>query len=204
MKKTKKPRAAGSTVAGYVRVSSRQQNQQMQEDAIAAWGKVNGVTVKLYRDKATGKTMDRPGWTKLEAAIQAGKVKTLVTWKLDRLGRTVSGLVKLFADLRGRGVKLVSITEGFDLSTPMGRLVANIMASMAEYETELRGERVMGGQDAARKRGKRWGGSVKGWSKLSDEQVRSIRKLHKDGESKRSIARTMKLSWPTIHKVIGA
>jgi DNA invertase Pin-like site-specific DNA recombinase len=194
-------KAKDNGVAGYVRVSTRQQNGRMQEDAIAQWAQAKGIEVTLYRDKATGKNMDRPGWTKLEAAVRQGKVRQIVVWKLDRLGRTVSGLAKLFDDLRDRDVKLVSLTEGMDLSSPMGKLVGNVLASIAEFETELRGERVASGQAAARKRGKRWGGSRKGWTKLSAEQVQTIRKLHTGGTSKRSIAKMLGLSWPTIHKV---
>jgi len=189
-------------VAAYVRVSSKQQNEAMQRDAIDTWAKAHGMDPTIYLDKQSGRTMDRPAWNRLDAAIQAGKVKVLLVWRLDRLGRTMSGLARLFDDLRERGVKLISLRENFDLLTPMGRMVAGVMASMAEYESELRGERVRGGQEAARKRGKTWGGSVRGWTKLTDEQVATIRKLHADGTSKRAIGRMLGISWPTVQKVL--
>jgi len=199
-----KGKAEGKIVAAYIRVSTRQQDGRMQEKAIRQWAAAKGVRLTVYRDRFTGKTMDRPGWSKLEKAVRAGKVGRIVVWKLDRLGRTVSGLTKLFDDLRGRGVKLVSLTEGLDLSTPMGKLVANVLASVAQYETEVRGERVMAGQAAARARGKRWGGSKKGWTMLSDNQIQAIRDLYARGNSKRTIANMMKLSWPTVHKFVQA
>ena len=188
----------------YVRVSTRQQNGALQDKAIRQWANAKGVKVKFYRDKFTGKTMDRPGWTRLDADLKAGKIGQLVVWKLDRLGRTTSGLTKLFDFLRERKIKLVSLTEGFDLSTPMGKLVADILASVAAYETEVRGERVKAGQDIAKADGKKWGGSTAGWTKLTDQQIAAIRKLHETGTSKRAIASMMKLSWPTVSKVIEA
>lgn len=191
-------------VAAYIRISTRQQNGAMQEKAIREWAKAKGHEVKFYRDKFTGKTMDRPGWTRLETAMRKGQAKVIVIWKLDRLGRTVSEMSPLFKDLVARGVRLVSLTEGFDLSTAMGKLLAHILASFAEYETEIRGERVAAGQALAKKNGKTWGGSRAGWTKLSSKQRDSIVKLHDAGTSKRTIAETMGLSWPTVSKIINA
>ena len=190
--------------AAYVRVSTRQQDGKVQEAAILTWAKAHGVRPVFYRDKFSGKTMDRPGWRKLYQGILAGKVGTLVCWRLDRLGRTVSGLARLFDDLRDRGVTLISLTEGLDLSKPTGRLLANVLASISEFEGELRGERISAGQALARATGKRWGGSVKGWTKLTADQVKAIRKLHADGTSKRAIAAMMNLSWPTVSTVVEA
>jgi len=175
--------------AAYIRVSTKQQNGAMQEKAIREWAAAKGQKLTVYRDKFTGKTMDRPGWSKLDKAIKAGKVGALVVWKLDRLGRTTSGLTSLFDELRERKIKLVSLTDGFDLSTITGRLVADILASVAAYETEVRGERIAAGQQAAKASGKRWGGSVKGWTKLSGEQLTNIRKMYRDGTTKSAIAR---------------
>ena len=195
---------ATNKTAAYVRVSTRQQNPAMQEDALRRWAKAKGVKLNWYRDKATGKTMNRAGWSKLEADYRAGKIDTLVVWKLDRLGRTTSGLTKLFDELRERKIKLVSLTEGFDLSTSMGKLVADILASVAAYETEVRGDRVAEGQQLAMRNGKTWGGSTKGWTKLTSGQVDSILKLHRAGTSKRQIAKSLGLSWPTVSKIVTA
>ena len=86
--------------------------------------------------------MDRPAWQKLQAAIDKGLIGKLVVWRLDRLGRTASGLCKLFEDLHAKKVRLVSFMDSIDLGTPSGRLIANVSASVAAYETEIRGERV--------------------------------------------------------------
>lgn len=66
--------------------------------------------------------------------MERGEVSTIVVWRLDRLGRTASGLTKLFDELRARKVNLVSLRDGLDLATPAGRLMANVFASVAQYE----------------------------------------------------------------------
>jgi DNA invertase Pin-like site-specific DNA recombinase len=83
-------------VAVYLRVSSKKQDHRSQEPDLKRWAEAQGKSVKWYRDKATGRTMDRPAWNRLEAAIRAGEVSAVVVWRLDRLGRTCSGLTRLF------------------------------------------------------------------------------------------------------------
>ncbi|NQT15765.1 MAG: recombinase family protein [Planctomycetes bacterium] len=189
--------------AAYLRVSSRNQDTKSQDPDLKRWAAAQDKPVRWYRDVFTGKTMDRPGWKKLEADIAAGKVAAVVVWRLDRLGRTAKGLTALFEELRSRRVGLVSLKEGLDLSTPAGRLMAHVLASVAEYETELRGERVQAGQAVARENGKRWGGSKKGRRvKVSPLQASTIRKLKAEGESVAAIARTVGLSRPTCYSVL--
>jgi len=115
----------------YVRVSSKQQDTKSQEPDLQRWEKAQDGPVRWFQDKASGKSMDRPGWRKLEEAIRTGKASQLVVWRLDRLGRTASGLTALFDELRERKVNLVSIKDGLDLSTSAGRLMANVLASVA-------------------------------------------------------------------------
>ncbi len=101
--------------------------------------------------------MDRKGWNRLQEAIDQGNVSKVVVWRLDRLGRTASGLTKLFEDLHRSKIGLVSIKDGLDLDTPAGRLMANVLASVAQFETEVRAERVLAGQARAKAEGKKWG-----------------------------------------------
>jgi DNA invertase Pin-like site-specific DNA recombinase len=126
-------------IAVYVRVSTKAQDTKSQEPDLTRWTKSQDAPIKWYRDNATGKTMDRPGWKKLETAIRQGKVSTVAVWRIDRLGRTANGLTALFEQLSQKKVNLVSIRDGLDLSTPAGRLMANVLASVAQYETEVRG-----------------------------------------------------------------
>jgi DNA invertase Pin-like site-specific DNA recombinase len=190
-------------LAVYIRVSSSGQDTKSQEPDLNRWALGREAPVVWYTDTATGKTMDRPGWRKLESAIRAGKVESVVVWRLDRLGRTAKGLTSLFEELRERKVNLVSMKEGLDLSTPSGRLMCHILASVAEYETEVRAERVRAGQAAAKARGVRWGGSKPGVrKKVTPTQERTIRQMKSSGERVTAIAKTVGLSRPTVYSVL--
>ncbi len=189
-------------VAVYVRVSSDGQDAASQLPDLERWAAAQDTPVKWYKDKFTGRTMDRPGWTKLEADLRAGKVQNIVVWRLDRLGRTARGLTALFADLQERKIGLVSMREGLDLSTPAGRLMAHVLASVAQYETEVRAERIRAGIVAAKKAGKTWGGSKPGHRKVTAEQERVIRSMKDEGSNVTTIARTVGLSRPTVYSVL--
>jgi hypothetical protein len=100
--------------------------------------------------------------------------------RLDRLGRTAKGLTSLFEDLIRWKVNLISLKDGLDLVTPAGRLMANILAGVAAYETEVRAERTLAGQAAARERGIRRGGSIRGRRiRATAEQIPVIRRLRR-------------------------
>lgn len=190
-------------IAIYERVSSRQQTTRSQRPDLERWAAAQELPVVWYSDTATGKTMQRPGWDKLATAISSGHVATVAVWRIDRLGRTAKGLTALFDELAVRNVNLVSLKDGVDLSTPAGRLVANVLASIAQFETELRGERVIAGQAAARAAGKRWGGGKPGVpKKVTPTMARTIRQLYSEGEPIAVIARTVSLSRPTVYAVL--
>ena len=130
-------------------------------------------------------------------------ISTIVCWRLDRLGRTAAGLTKFFEDLQQYKCNLISLKDNLDLSTPAGRLNANIIASVAAYETEIRAERVKAGQAAAKARGKKWGGSSKGQrKKRTTEKMDAVLKLHGQGTSKAEISRVVGLSEPTVYSIL--
>lgn len=193
-------------VAIYLRVSSNKQDVKSQEPDLERWAKAQDQPVVWYRDSATGRNMDRPGWQRLEGAIHQNKVAAVVVWRIDRLGRTAKGLTALFDELRERKVNLVSLKDGLDLSTPAGRLMANVLASVAQYETEIRGERVAAGQAKARSEGKKWGGRVKGSRNKRVDLVRerTIREMKARGEKIAAIAATVGVSRPTVYSVLRA
>jgi DNA invertase Pin-like site-specific DNA recombinase len=195
----------GKHVAIYARVSSKRQDLASQMPDLERWAAAQTDSVQWYRDKFTGKTLDRPGWLKLQSAIERGEVSRVVVWRLDRLGRTAAGLTKLFAELQERKIGLVSLKDGIDLSTASGRMLANVLASVAQFETELRAERVRAGQEAARAAGKSIGGRKPGTRvRLTLEKERAVKRLHKAGTSVSEIARTLQLSRPTVYKALGA
>ena len=187
-----------------MRVSSRTQDMAAQEPDLKRWVEAHGDSVVWYRDKFTGKSGDRPGWNKLTNAIDSGKIGKVIVWRLDRLGRTAKGLTALFEELAQKKVNLISLRDGIDLHTTAGRLMASVLASVAQYETEVRAERVRAGQQAARKRGVTWGGSEPGWRwKVTDDQAAAVIEMKKDGKKIAQIARVTGLSRPTVYRLLG-
>ena len=191
------------STAIYVRVSSKQQDHASQLPDLERWVAAHDGQTVWFKDKFTGKSMTRPGMDKLLEALRAGKIERIVCWRLDRLGRTTKGLCQLFDELTERKVDLVSLRDGFSLASPAGRLHARILASVAEYETEVRAERVAAGQAVARRKGKKWGGSKPGWRwKVTDEQVVAVHEMKSVGKKIAHIARVTGLSRPTIYRVL--
>jgi DNA invertase Pin-like site-specific DNA recombinase len=189
----------------YVRVSSKSQDIRSQVSELERWAASQDGELVWYTDKASGKSMDRPAWNKLWADLEAGKVSRIVCWRLDRLGRTASGLTKLFDDLIARNVGLFSYKDSLDLDSAAGRLMANILASVASYEREVRSERQRAGIEAVRATGKRWGGSKKGrLISVTPEQVATVKRLYSEGTGISAISRSVGLSRPTCYRLINS
>lgn len=190
--------------AVYIRVSSKDQKHASQLPDLKRWVAADGNPAEWFEDTFTGKTLSRPGMDAMLDAVRAGKIARIVCWRLDRLGRTTRGLCQLFDDLGERKIDLISIRDGFSLASPAGRLHARILASVAEYELEVRAERVKAGIAVARQKGKKWGGSKPGrrW-KVSEEQVRTVRQLKSAGKTIAEIARVLGLSRPTVYSILG-
>ena len=151
---------------GYARVSTDDQNLDLQRDALERAG-----VEKLYEDKASGRTIDRPQLAECLRSLRAGD--TLTVWRLDRLGRSVRDLVELINKLKHDGVQFVSLTEQIDTTTPMGAFIFHITAALAELERNIIQERTMAGLTAARARGRRGGRPPK----LSEAQWKAIKTL---------------------------
>ncbi|TDD73387.1 recombinase family protein [Actinomadura darangshiensis] len=133
-------------IYAYARVSTRDQNPQLQLDALEASGYDELVT-----EKESGKRgVARPEWEALLGRPQAGD--TLKFWKSDRWGRSAGHVLTTVTELRERGVKVISLTENFDLDTKEGRFMFAVLAAAAEYELELRAERQAEGIAAAQRR----------------------------------------------------
>jgi DNA invertase Pin-like site-specific DNA recombinase len=196
-------------IAVYTRVSSKAQDVRSQELELAPYRqnqRLRGNVVTDYMDKFTGKSMNRPGWNRLWADVEAGKIDRITIWRLDRLGRTVSGLSKLFEELMAKGITLESIRDKLDLATSSGRLVAHVLASVAQFETEVRAERIVNGIAATKaevKAGKR--AYFKSGPpdrtktrKLTPDRLALIREQAARGKSVSAIAKLVGLSRPTI------
>jgi DNA invertase Pin-like site-specific DNA recombinase len=136
---------------GYARVSTADQDPQLQLDALA-----EADCLKVYTDRATGTKADRPQWNACLADLRSGD--TLIIWKIDRLGRNLRDLVDIVTTLQARGVGVRSLTNGIvDTTTAHGTLVFGMFALMAEYEAALIRERTQAGLAAARARGRTGG-----------------------------------------------
>ena len=148
---------ASAPLIGYMRVSKADGSQvlDLQRDALVA----AGVTERqLYGDTASGKQDDRPGLSACLQALREGD--TLVVWKLDRLGRSLRHLVNVVHDLTNRGIGLKVLTghgAAIDTTTPAGKLVFGIFASLAEFERDIISERTRAGLASARARGRKGG-----------------------------------------------
>jgi len=187
----------------YVRTSTKSQDTRSQDAELKRWADSQDVEVRWYRDKATGTKMERPAMDRLMADVEAGHVARIVVWRLDRLGRTAAGLTKLFEQLTERKIGLLSLKDSLDLETAAGRLMANVLASVAAYETEVRRERQQAGIAAAKADGQKWGGSKPGrLLTVTPEQVKQVRKMHANNEKITVIARTVGLSRPTIYRLL--
>lgn len=187
----------------YIRVSTKDQSHASQLPDLERWTEAHGGKVEWFKDAFTGRTMSRPAMDRLMDQLRTSKIDRIVVWRLDRLGRTTKGLCQLFDELIMNNVDLVSLKDGFSLSSPAGRLHARILASVAEYETEIRAERVTAGQEVARRKGKKWGGSKKGWRwKVTDDHIEAIKEMKASGKTIAHIARVTQLSRQTIYRIL--
>ena len=175
---------------GYARVSTADQDLTLQLDALTKAG-----CEKLFTDKASGAKINRPGLAEALRFARAGD--TLVIWKLDRLGRSIQGLIALAADLSARGIDFRSLTDGFDTSTASGRLLFHILASVAEMERELVKERTIAGLAAARAKGGKGRGRK---SALTPDKLDSARKLLAAGDKPAQVAKLLGVGLSTFYR----
>ena len=156
-------------LVGYARVSTQDQNPELQLDALKKSG-----CEKVYIEKASGAQRDRP---ELKAAIDYMRQgDTLVVWKLDRLARSIKQLIETVEDLEQREIGFCSLTETIDTTTSGGRLVFHIFAGLAEFERSIIRERTRAGLESARARG-RLGGRPRA---LQDNDITAAKAMLRD------------------------
>lgn len=159
---------------GYIRVSTIDQNPELQRDAIE-----RANCELIFEDKMTGTKAKRPGLSKLLRTLKPGD--TVVVWKLDRLGRSLINLADLLQKFKQKNVEFLSITEGINTKTSMGRFTFHIMSALAEMEREIIIERTCAGLAAARKKG-RIGGRP---PKHSSEEWEQMGRIIQSGKATR-------------------
>ncbi len=165
------------TIAAYCRVSTIRQKADSQISEIKKWLKANGYDedqIQWFIDKETGKTLHRTQFNKLQKAIFAGEIRTVIVWKLDRISRRLRDGINLLADWCDRGVRVVSITQAIDLNGAVGRMIAAVMLGLAEIELEFRAERQAAGIEVAKKKGV-YKGRKKGTTKAKPQRAAELR-----------------------------
>lgn len=178
---------------GYARVSTFDQNLDLQRDALEKAG-----CEKIFTETASGAKDDRVG---LAACIEFARAgDSIVVWKLDRLGRSLKHLIEIVNQLNARSIGFASLQESVDTATPGGKLVFHIFGALAEFERELIRERTTAGLAAARSRGRQGGRPAK----LTAKQVKLARQLFADRSlSIKEICQTLSVSRTTLYRLVG-
>lgn len=145
--------AAAMKVAVYIRVSTAGQNEAGQRREIDRWLKGHGLEAVYFVDKKSGDNLHRPAFERLQAAVFAGEVKTVVCYKLDRLSRSLQDGINTLTDWLKAKVRVVSVTQQLDFSGATGQLIAAVLFAVAQMEQETRRERQAVGIAAAREAG---------------------------------------------------
>jgi len=187
----------------YARVSTVGQSVENQIPDLYRWAQAHGFSaprdeqwlttnrgtwtsggVAWVPEQFTGKTMDRPQWEWVQKQIDDGMVEQVVVWRLDRLGRDAYGLHKVFKQFIENGINLISLKDGVDLSTPAGRMVAGVLASIAQFERESTIERMRAKQS------------------LDADLSRAVHKAFSEGAKVDTIARRLAIKPEIVERII--
>lgn len=178
---------------GYARVSTTDQNLDLQRDALTKAG-----CERIFEEHASGARDDRP-----ELAIALSHLRKgdcLIVWRLDRLGRSLRSLIRFVGELADRGVEFRSLHDGVDTTTATGRFFFHVLAALAEMERELIRERVVAGLTAARARGRKGGRKPR----LSEKQIAMARKMLEDRKTTiKDVAASFGVNRSTIYRALG-
>lgn len=179
---------------GYARVSTSDQNPELQLDALRRAG-----CERVFTEKASGARDDRPELARiLEDVLRAGD--TLVVWKLDRLARSLKKLIATAEELEREQIGLVSLTESIDTTTPGGMLTFHVFGAIAQFERALIRERTTAGLVEARRQGRKGGRP----SAMRPSDVTAARAMMKEGTLPvRDIAKRMGVSVATLYRYAG-
>jgi DNA invertase Pin-like site-specific DNA recombinase len=177
-------------IIGYARVSTDDQNLDAQLDALTGAG-----ALRIFSDKISGSLRKRPELNRLLDQLRDGDV--IVVTKYDRLARSLRDLLDIVEVIKGRGAGFRSLAEDIDTTTPAGRLVFHVFASIAQFERERISERTKEGLEAARKRGC-IGGRPPALSVAQREEVRRMR--DQDGRNLTEISQLFKVSTKTVRR----
>ena len=180
---------------GYARVSTQEQKLAAQIELLQQAG-----CEKIYKEKKSGATKERPAFLQLMEHLRTGD--TVVVLKLDRLGRSLKDLISILEDIKERGAHFKSLEDNLDTSTSMGKLLFQLFGAFAEYERSIIRERTRIGLDSARRQG-RIGGRKKGLTKKAQDKAIIAERLYKQDElSIEAICERIEVSKPTFYKYL--
>ncbi|HEY0240668.1 MAG TPA: recombinase family protein [Friedmanniella sp.] len=178
---------------GYARVSTSEQELDLQVDALAAAG-----CGRIWCDRGvSGAKSSRPAWDDLRRQLRPGD--HLVVWRLDRAGRSLRHLLDLAAELQAADVELVSLREAIDTSTPAGRLTFQLLGALAEFERELAKERSAAGVQAAVARGARIG---RPQALTADQRALARQLVRDEHQSTAAVARLLGVGRATVGRAL--
>jgi DNA invertase Pin-like site-specific DNA recombinase len=178
---------------GYARVSTNEQNLDLQRDALKKAG-----CEQIYTDNVSGTKAERKGLTEALSHLREGD--TLVVWRLDRLGRSLRHLIDTVTEFQTRGIGFKSVTESIDTTTSGGKLIFHIFGALAEFEREIIRERTNAGLSAARQRGRKGGRRTK----LTPKQLQIARELYESKQTTNvaDICKTLGISRATFYRYV--
>lgn len=177
---------------GYARVSTEEQNEGAQLDALNA-----AECEKLYIEKCSGKLKSRPQLDRMLDAIRKGDI--VVVQRLDRLGRSLKDLIELLDVFKSQGVQFISLNESIDTTSAVGELAFHIIASVAQFERQLISERTKAGLASARARGRKGGRK----QKLTNNDIKKAQAMLLDPTmTKAEVACHFEVSRPTLNKAL--
>lgn len=182
----------------YARVSaSHQQTIPMQVRQLREYAARRGWPVVLTVREVQSGAKRLPEREQLLAAARRRELDVIVVWRLDRWGRSLADLVTTLKELAELGVAFVSLTEAFDLTTPTGRAMAGMVAVFAEFEREVRSERVRAGLEQARREGRRIGRP-----RTASLQAKPVLRLFREGVSQAEIARRLAIGRSSVRRIL--
>lgn len=177
---------------GYARVSTDDQNLNLQRDALIKAG-----CTKIYEDRLSGVKAARPGLKQALEAARSGDI--LVVWRLDRLGRSLKDLIEMMETLSARGIELHSLTEALATTSSSGQLIFHLFGALAEFERNLIRERTQAGLTSARARGRK-GGRPKALG-VAKRQL-AVKLYNERQHTVPEICRMMGISKPTLYSYV--
>jgi DNA invertase Pin-like site-specific DNA recombinase len=184
----------------YIRSSTTRQSTASQRIEVMEYCSRRGwADLKLYNDKCSGGKASRPGLDQMLQDIRRGRLKTVVVWKLDRLGRSLTQMALILEEMSNHGVALIVTSQGIDTSNtnPAGKLQLNVLMAVAEFERGIIRERVNAGLKAAKQRGVKLGRP-----RSLHKKTGAVLCESRNGLGVRAIARKLQMAPSSVHKIL--